>query len=95
MVERVVSRKGDSQKPGAAPNFKTRQMDYIKKRIAAERLSEQIWENTGVFFSPTEIINVVEAKEAVFEIKPLNISFPKEIKVANTRHARYGNTFLK
>lgn len=72
-------------------------MDYTKKRAAAERLSEQIWENTGVFFSPTEIINIVEAKskETVFDIQPLNISFPKEIKVANTRHAKYGNTFLK
>ena len=70
-------------------------MDYTKKRIVAERLSEQISEKTGVLFSPTEIINVVEAKETVFQIKPLNISFPKEIKVANTRHAKYGNTFLK
>ena len=70
-------------------------MDYTKKRIAAERLSEQIWEKTGVLFSPTEIINIVEAKETVFDIKPLNIQFPKEIKVANTRHAKYGNTFLK
>lgn len=70
-------------------------MDYTKKRIVAERLSEQIWEKTGVLFSPTEIINIVEAKETVFDIKPLNIQFPKEIKVANTRHAKYGNTFLK
>ena len=70
-------------------------MDYTKKRIVAERLSEQLWEDTGVFFSPTEIINIVEVKETVFEIKPLNIQFPKEIKVANTRHAKYGNTFLK
>jgi hypothetical protein len=70
-------------------------MDYTKKRIAAERLSEELWEKTGRFFSPTEIINIVEAKETVFEIKPLNIQFPKEIKVANTRHAKYGNTFLK
>ena len=70
-------------------------MDYTKKRIVAERLSEQIWEKTGVLFSPTEIINIVEAKETVFDIKPLNIQFPDEIKVSSTRHAKYGNKFLK
>ena len=75
-------------------------MDYTKKRIAAQRLSEELWEKTGRFFSPTEIINIVEAatdkspKETIFTLQSAP-KFPKETKVANTRHAKYGNTFLK
>ena len=75
-------------------------MGYTKKRIAAEHLSEQILEKTGVFFSATEIINIVESatyespKEIIFTLQSVP-KFPKEIKVANTRHAKYGNTFLK
>ena len=75
-------------------------MDYTKKRIAAEHLSEQILEKTGVFFSATEIINIVEAatdkspNETILTLQSVS-KFPKETKVANTRHAKYGNTFLK
>ena len=75
-------------------------MDYTKKRIAAQRLSEELWEKTGVFFSATEIINIVEAatdkspKETIFTLQSAP-KFTKKMKVANTRHAKYGNTFLK
>ncbi len=75
-------------------------MDYTKKRIAAEHLSEQILEKTGRFFSSAEIINIVEAatdkspKETIFTLQSAP-KFTKEMKVAKTRHAKYGNTFLK
>mgnify|MGYP003442648565 FL=1 len=75
-------------------------MDYTKKRIAAQRLSEELWEKTGRFFSPTEIINIVESatyespKEIIFTLQSAP-KFTKEMKVAKTRHAKYGNTFLK
>lgn len=74
-------------------------MDYTKKRIAAQRISEQLFEK-GVFISPSRIIEIVDSKperspkETIFTLQSVP-KFTKEIKVANTRHAKYGNTFLK
>ena len=74
-------------------------MNYTKKQAAAERLSEQLFEK-GVFVSPKRIIEIVDSipdrspKETIFTLQSVS-KFPKETKVANTRHAKYGNTFLK